>query len=970
MALSQKQLMVHLVQGNNRSPYTFVRAKFKPGELFNPWAIQFLNENGQKIPCFVWDSLTWKEAREGRPDWGFRYAPMNHGCGNTPEVKEARQRKIQWAQNHWPELGKTLAEEEKSEKRYGQSLCSVLYLLQYSVPPFEKKRVILRLEKKPKNIPQQWQFNSPPQKLKRKINVQQGDLTFSQLPDEMTVLWKGRKIFQYKGFDAGGISSQQAHCDPRYPWKILVTQGIITKVEIQSQTSGRKGGQMNWQCTYWLFPQGGYVALEGFSLSHPEGYLGGEQKLSLWETPSNPRLIHEPLWETPWWLFQIGDSAFVSLHLFYDLPLTTGYSNNPFTVNPEGGDKSPRVEKLGDRLLALRWFYRLDDPAIFRLFAPSLFYQLHYTYRPPEDYGWRWLSGKQEVFLKGRVLNPPSWMTPQAQQFVEKQLQWVQWHPKTDWLYRQYLVGVGEKATEAEQALRQILGASAGWIDREWSEETLAYFLVQILESQKDLPKGWAGPLQALPYLLTADLSGLYSTLRNSQKLVQALDQQRKSIQTHIAHGGNPIDGATKNEKGELIGEGWIANPAYHACEWPTHLRFLEHFDLPHPSKDYREALRRYADFTLEILGGQPLNLEKIRKSLHSHWPNRFVMILPLMLQAYRLTKEEKYARVATMVFNDLMTMVEKNPHGYWAAWTFEPRSAHTFDTVYNPVGYPRGILAFWCEEFLDLIGREKASRFTAAQARWFVFSRQLLETFETDNETALRATDHGGHPNFRNQIALFLYDDFPFYRGLVGDLIQWAAATPPSSLQHGGWEGGGPYRTLGTIYYYSPLLRWALNIGRETRWFERSIQVLDGPKHFRWLIRNGLPWAQPSDWLYTHEVGLQPSHKVLLWIKMKQPTLRHEGELEVLLQGEKIILRVNCLMHIRFYFPLLKPNWRPEELLLTGKIKQWEKGTDFIEGEAAPGEYQLTRGRKTALPPSRKEEGTLPLFTKVLSTY
>ena len=31
---------------------------------------------------------------------------------------------------------------------------------------------------------------------------------------------------------------------------------------------------MDWQCTYWLFPEGGYVALEGFSLTNPGQYLG------------------------------------------------------------------------------------------------------------------------------------------------------------------------------------------------------------------------------------------------------------------------------------------------------------------------------------------------------------------------------------------------------------------------------------------------------------------------------------------------------------------------------------------------------------------------------------------------------------------------------------------------------------------------------------------------------------------------
>ena len=42
-------------------------------------------------------------------------------------------------------------------------------------------------------------------------------------------------------------------------------EGIITKLSITSQTQGRQGAPMDWQCTYWLFPEGGYVALEGYS---------------------------------------------------------------------------------------------------------------------------------------------------------------------------------------------------------------------------------------------------------------------------------------------------------------------------------------------------------------------------------------------------------------------------------------------------------------------------------------------------------------------------------------------------------------------------------------------------------------------------------------------------------------------------------------------------------------------------------
>jgi hypothetical protein len=129
------------------------------------------------------------------------------------------------------------------------------------------------------------------------------------------------------------------------------------------------------------------------------------------------------------------------------------------------------------------------------------------------------------------------------------------------------------------------------------------------------------------------------------------------------------------------------------------------------------------------------------------------------------------------MLFDDLMDLVERNPHGYWPAWTFSPK-ADKFDTAYNPVAYERGIAAPWWEGQLDVIGRETASRFVAGQARWFVYSGQLLDTLEMDNATAIRASTHGGHTNIRNQIGLYLYDDFAFYRGLLADLVTWSAAT------------------------------------------------------------------------------------------------------------------------------------------------------------------------------------------------
>src|SRR5262249_40919382 len=156
------------------------------------------------------------------------------------------------------------------------------------------------------------------------------------------------------------------------------------------------------------------------------------------------------------------------------------------------------------------------------------------------------------------------------------------------------------------------------------------------------------------------------------------------------------------------------------------------------------------------------------------------------------------------------------NPHGYFPVWTWRP-GADRWDTVYNPVSYSRGLSWFWTDEKLDWIGRQKASNFIAAQVRWRVFSGQFLDTLETDNVGAIRAAAHGGHTNSRTQLGLYLYDDFAFYRGLVGGELDWSAAAwqSPEPLFP---IGTGPYRSLSIE---TPILRWALDIRPGAKWFE-----------------------------------------------------------------------------------------------------------------------------------------------------
>ncbi len=43
----RRELTVHLAQANNSSPYAFVRAKFAPGEVADPWAVRFCDPQGR-----------------------------------------------------------------------------------------------------------------------------------------------------------------------------------------------------------------------------------------------------------------------------------------------------------------------------------------------------------------------------------------------------------------------------------------------------------------------------------------------------------------------------------------------------------------------------------------------------------------------------------------------------------------------------------------------------------------------------------------------------------------------------------------------------------------------------------------------------------------------------------------------------------------------------------------------------------
>src|SRR5262249_29164934 len=156
------------------------------------------------------------------------------------------------------------------------------------------------------------------------------------------------------------------------------------------------------------------------------GYNGGPQKLSIWETEGKITQQQLPTWDRPWWLHQVGERGVMATHLFQATPLTIGFGNNPFAVNAEGPDKDPRAEADG-QTLALPWSHRIAAPAIPRVMTPQ-------------------------------PLRRPSAPAPKDAPRPAR------WQAKIDWLYRQYACGLGEKAEQAEDSLRAVLGAAAGWI--------------------------------------------------------------------------------------------------------------------------------------------------------------------------------------------------------------------------------------------------------------------------------------------------------------------------------------------------------------------------------------------------------------------------------------------------------------------------------------------------------------------------
>src|SRR5262249_21712907 len=151
----------------------------------------------------------------------------------------------------------------------------------YRVPAFGKERLTLRIYPDKQVEPKLRVWKGA--KVEQRVAVKQGVLGFRDLPDRLGVFRDGKEVFRQAGFHAGGQYGT-SRADASRPFVVQTTEGIITKLSITSQTKGRQDGVMDWQCSYWLIPEGGFVGLEGFTIGETAGYAGGPQKLGIWQT--------------------------------------------------------------------------------------------------------------------------------------------------------------------------------------------------------------------------------------------------------------------------------------------------------------------------------------------------------------------------------------------------------------------------------------------------------------------------------------------------------------------------------------------------------------------------------------------------------------------------------------------------------------------------------------------------------------
>lgn len=927
-----RTLPIHVVQASGQSNYTFLRANFRPGEIEDPWSVRFFDPKGQEIEYFVWDAVDWQTAREGRSDWGHQYPLLQHYPGNDPGVKKARVDKIAWARKFLPAEGVELEALEQAARASPRSQCVVLYLLRYRAAPYAKDRLTMKV------------FAEGQIKLLSTLQKDSGgktwlalrDLAFSGFPQQPEVMWKGKPVFRYCGFNAGGTLSNHPHVQDDF--EFTVTRGIVTKVELRSRTDGRQGGKMKWDCSYIFFPEGCYVALEGFSLEKTAGYLGGVQQMSILEAAAQPEQRSAPTWSRPWYVQQIGADRFAAFHLFTNAPLTAGHDNNPFIV---GSDKhqAPVMELDGTRM-ALTWHYQLIDKGVFRMFAPQLAHALAEKAADGRKINTA-PAFLQQAFRTGKVTDVPRGYYTESPEHLQQQVSLVRWRPDIDWLYRQYAVGISDQRDAAEKAVAHPVCAAGGWIDRPWTEERLARIIVDVIREWGRVAVGEDNcTLQSWTvHLLLGELTQRPGVVRAALKYAhpEPLSKGRAMLERVKAAGIDP--------RIQKTNECLFGNPAYHSSETPRMDLLLEYFGHDKTLPEFRQGLLEWADYILPLMAGPPLGKEgppldwnAYRESYMGFWPSRTVLVLPTFLYAQRMTKSDVYKKAAVMMFDDLCKLQDANPLGHWNCWTFRPdKGGRDYDTVYLGATLDRGLWDWYAQKQLKLCGPERMSRLVTALCRSTLVGHKLADNGECDN-FACEASYHGGHPQTRVHAFLMLQDDFDFYKGLVGDMVRMSALAPEKTdaVAYRWLSQNRQFIGHGTTSPIMLPLMWALGIYTGERPQQARLQVTK--TGWQGAIKNAVPGSHAE--LDVRLGDLQPelnktnrplSQRPVWRVTVLDPTFRTSAKVEVGSTNDCETLRTSHTLDVFYAYPQTHADWSDtSRLAVIGKQDAQEKPVDF----------------------------------------
>lgn len=175
------------------------------------------------------------------------------------DVSTARDAKIEWATKNLPALGRSLKDADDAATANGDSVCAAMYLLRRKVPALGKDRLTSRIYPdqqalgQASSLPNRNASWKPTPRGTERVNVAQGDLVVSGLPDQLSVSWKGKELFRSAGFDAGGSIGSVSHADFTRPFSIEAAQGLISK--LSAKRSGPKGALPSGKPRTGCFPK-------------------------------------------------------------------------------------------------------------------------------------------------------------------------------------------------------------------------------------------------------------------------------------------------------------------------------------------------------------------------------------------------------------------------------------------------------------------------------------------------------------------------------------------------------------------------------------------------------------------------------------------------------------------------------------------------------------------------------------------